>query len=415
MPMFSQLQRARLVDRQGGSARLRDLRVDLSTGDYPTVTHLLYAGPDRSPRALGWQHVSADDWRPGRVLVDALGAGQEESSDRLDGAVLLDRDVMDALVLDLANHQAARANDLWLVVQDGRLLLKGADLSPWAVVRRLGRGLLGSGGDRNLLDWKDVEFLRGNRRAAQAGGDYHRRVERLQPVEIARLVDAMSYVHAAELLTLIPDHVAADALESMGPDRQLQVFEELGEQQAARLLALMAPSMAADLVGRLPPELAQRYLEALPEEQRTRLLVLLQFPPDTAGGIMTNDVIAAPGHLTVGQARIALREQLRAPDFVYYVYVIEDEASARLKGVLTLRDFAIADDDQRLDQVMNPRLVTVDPLESAAVAARRVAERDFAALPVVDRQGQLLGAVTVDAAMAVIAPAWRGEAPRVFS
>jgi Mg/Co/Ni transporter MgtE len=261
-----------------------------------------------------------------------------------------------------------------------------------------------------------VEFLRGDPQAAREGRDYHRRVVQLQPGELARLLDAVPYLHAAELLTLIPDPAAADTLEAMSPERQLQVFEELDAGQAERLLALMAPEAATDLLGRLTPGDARRHLERLPEERRQRVLDLLRYPDDTAGGIMTNEIVVAPAAMTVGEARRALKAQLEAPDFVYYVYVVDSLEEGHLKGVLTLRQMVLANDDARLDTLMQPHLISIDPLEPAAAAARRVAENDLAALPVVSRDGRLLGAITADAAVAQIAPpAWREVAPRVFS
>ena len=86
------------------------------------------------------------------------------------------------------------------------------------------------------------------------------------------------------------------------------------------------------------------------------------------------------------------------------------------RGVLTLRDFLLSEDSRRLEQIMNRQLQMIDPLESAVEAARRVADTGLAALPVVARDGRLLGAVTFDSAMAQIAPpAWRAQVPRVFS
>src|SRR5205085_12519727 len=119
--------------------------------------------------------------------------------------VLLGRDVLDALVLDISRVQAMRANDLWLREEDGAFHLCAADVSPWAVLRRLARGALGRGADRRLVDWKDLEFLRGDPEAARLGGDYHRRIARLPAVMIARLATSVPYRHSAELLTLLPD------------------------------------------------------------------------------------------------------------------------------------------------------------------------------------------------------------------
>jgi CBS domain-containing protein len=415
--MLSDLLRYHLGDAQGQRARLLDLALNLAIGDYPAVTGLIYLGPDKQPLALPWDAVVTTDWGTRRLQVADLQNGHLQTPETLQKTVLIQRDVMDALVLDLEHRQATRANDLWLRQEaDGRLLLRGADVSPWAVLRRLGHGLLGRGADRQLVDWRHVEFLRGDPAAARAGHDYHRRVAVLPPVQVARLVDAVPYLHAAELLTLIPDPVAADALEAMRTTRQVQVFEELDDNQTLRLLALMAPDAATDLVGRLDPDLAERLLNGLPNPQRERVLALLRYPEDTAGGIMTNDMIVVPGDLSVEEARRTLRAQLADPDFVYYVYVVDAVGAGRLRGVLTLRDLLRAEDTDRLEEVMQASLITIDPLEPAAEAARRVADNHLDALPVIAADGRLLGVVTVDAAITLLAPpAWREQGPGVFA
>jgi Mg/Co/Ni transporter MgtE len=323
---------------------------------------------------------------------------------------------MDALVVDVTHRQTARANDLWLRESKGQLWLAGADVSPWAVLRRVGRGLLGRGAARHLLDWNDVEFLRGYPDVAREGGDYHHRITQLQPSEIAQLLDDLPYLHAAELLLIIPDPLAADTLEAMTTERQAQVVDELDDAQVSRLLELMAPDAAADLLGRLDPQRAEALLNPLGAAQRTRILDLLRFPPDTAGGIMTNQVPILAGTLTVGEAREQLRDQLAAPDFVYYLYVVSDIGSGQLKGVVTLRELVLATDDQLISDVMRTEIATLDPLQPALEAARRVADQHLAAMPVIARDGRLLGAITIDAAVREIAPVgWSRQAPRVFS
>ena len=413
---MSELRRLRLVDGQRRAARLVDLVVDLSAGDYPPVTRLLFRDGRGRQMALPWEAVIDTSWRLARLRVTDLATARAAPAESLARSVLLVRDVMDALVLDVVERHAMRANDLWLRLEGGRLWLRAADVSPWAVLRRLARGLLGRGGERQLVDWGDIEFLRGNPRVAQAGGDYHRRIARLTPPAIARLADEIPYHHAAELLTLIPDATAADALETMAPERQLQVFEDLEEDQAVRLLALMAPDLATDVVGRLQPEYAQRCLESLPPARAARIVELLRYPEDTAGGIMTNEFPVIAAHLSIGQARAALRDELQSPDFAYYVYVVDDLDSRHLEGVLTLRDLIVASDAAPVRKLMRCRLVTIDALDSALGAARQVIDEHLEALPVIGRDGRLLGVVTVDAAVALVAPVtWRHNAPRLFS
>jgi Mg/Co/Ni transporter MgtE len=170
----------------------------------------------------------------------------------------------------------------------------------------------------------------------------------------------------------------------MLPEQQLQVFEDLAEDQAVRLLALMAPDLAADLVVRhLDPPWAKRCIEQLPAAGADRIIDLLRYPDETAGGIMTNDILAAPAWLTLKQARSDL--------------LVKDEQS--LLGEIVRRD-----------------VVAVDPLEPGVAAARRVVEEHLSALPVVARDGRLLAAITVDAAVAILTPAtWRDHGGGVAS
>ncbi|MGN6564913.1 MAG: magnesium transporter MgtE N-terminal domain-containing protein [Thermomicrobiales bacterium] len=416
MIMLSQLARFAVTDSSSQRARLADLQVDVGAGDYPPVIGLLIQGGITQQDLVPWEAVKRIDWNAREFQVTDLRSAKETNQDWLDSAVLARRDLLDALLLDLQDRYAFRANDLELAEQNGQLVVRAADVSPQAVLRRVSHGVLGRGNSRGLRDWRWIEFLRGDPRAALAGRDYHRRIARLPPGQIANLMDYLPYLHAAEMLTLLPDPLAADTLESMSPERQLQVFEELDDDQSNRLLALMAPDDAAVLVSELNPPRAQQYLEHLPEPQRGRLLELLQYPRNTAGGIMTNDVVSAPANLTVREARVLLREQLKAPDLVYYIYVVADDASHQLQGVVTLRALLVADDGERLADIMDPYLVTIAALTPADAAASQVIESNLFALPVVGSQGQLLGAITVDVAVAQLAPeSWRSQAPRVFS
>ena len=131
---------------------------------------------------------------------------------------------------------------------------------------------------------------------------------------------------------------------------------------------------------------------------------------------MTNDVIVVPVELTVAEAIEAIRPRLATPDLVYYVYVVENLDARRLVGILTLRDLLLAHHGQSISKVMNAQLVCAEPLENAAVVAYRLADYQLNALPVVGAEQRLLGVVTIDKAIAQIAPeTLRQDLPRVFA
>jgi magnesium transporter len=416
MVMLSDFLHFRLAVGRTRVGRLQDVAVDLAAGDYAPVTRLVIKDTKGHPRTVPWSDVQSIDWRRRAIFLNDGYSSRPAPAESLRQSVLARRDIMDALVVDVGKRHTLRANDLWLREQDGQLWLAGADASPWAVLRRVGRGLLGRGAERRLLDWKDLEFLRGDPHTAREGHDYHRQITRLQPPEIARLLDALPYLHAAELLTLIPDPIAADTLESMTLDRQAQVIQVLDPDQAVRLLELMAPDAAADLLGVLKPDRAQSFLSRLADAPRELVIELLRYPDNTAGGIMTNQLVCVPAHMRVGDARRDLKPHIGDPDFAQYLYVVDDLDSRHIQGVISMREFAVAEDNLSVGALMNPHVTSIDALESATEAARQVAEQHLAALPVTSSDGRLLGAITVDAALAQIAPpAWRDQAPRIFS
>jgi magnesium transporter len=131
---------------------------------------------------------------------------------------------------------------------------------------------------------------------------------------------------------------------------------------------------------------------------------------------MANDVVTLSPRLTIAQARQTLRETLKDPDFVYFIYVVDDQPPHRLRGVVSLRQILLAGDEQRVEELMNPYLITLSPFDSPDEAGYRLLSSQLAALPVVGSEGQLLGSVTIDAAVSQVAPrSWRAQAPRVFS
>ena len=416
MVMLSKFRHFRLRDDAGRQHRLSDLAVALLESDYPAVTHLLYKNSGRDQMMLRWDAVKNIDWRCSQITIQSFEAAQPATEEALGKDVLLRRDVLDALVLDLHNRRATRANDLWMEEENGQLLLKAADTASWAVLRRLSRGIFGRKPSRAPYDWKYIEFLRGDPHAVRNGAGYHMRIKRLPAGEIAGLSNALPYLHAAELLTLLPDPIATDTLEAMLPQRQVQVFGELDDEQALRLLAIMAADDAADLLGRLSPELAKSFLDRLPKDRSDALVELLRYPEDTVGGIMTNDVVTLNADLTIREARLTLRDRLRQADFTHFIYVVENDATRVLHGMTSLRSLVVAEEEQRLEEIVNPYITTLDPLEAADVGAYRVLNSHLAALPVVGREKQLLGIVTVDAAVREVAPqSWSSQAPKVFS
>jgi CBS domain-containing protein len=412
--MLSDLLHFQVVDDHGEKMRLVDLAIHKLDIDYPWISSLILRPEGSDEIIVPWTEVKEINLKNRRIHVNDLR--QEADQDEPLQTVRLRRDVLDALILDLQNRRVTRANDLWLEQDAEHLRLSAADTGAKAILRRLMRGRYRRIDRSTLFDWKYVEFLRGDPGAVDAGAGYHRRIIHLPPGEIAHLASSIPYLHAAELLELLPAQLAADTLEVMSLERQLQVFEELGEDSALQVLQYMAPDIATDILGRVNTVLVRYYLNRLPRKSAELIVDLLRYPENTVGGIMANDVVTLSPSLKVHEAHTILRETLKEPDFVYFLYVVDDEAPHKLRGALSLRQFVMAEEHQTIGEIMNPYLITLSPFDLPQEAGYRLLSSQLAALPVVGSEGQLLGRVTIDAAISQIAPSsWRAQAPRVFS
>lgn len=413
MVMLTQMLRYDIADRSGRSARVADLCIDLLEDDYPPVTHVLFHH-DGKLRQTEWKSVAGVDWTGEVINVNDLGAATEHDDE--DPHVLLVRDIMDALVLDLLGRRTTRVCDLRLKQDHDALRLVGADAGLTAMIRRITRGRVGRVSKDSLFDWKYVEFLRGDPSAVDSGAGYRLRINRLPAGEIARLADYVPYLHAAELLNLLPDDKAADVLQAMSVERQLQVIEELPEEEAVRLLERMSPDLATDLIGRLHLDTMRAYIAKLPAERREKIIELLRYPENSVGGAMTNDFAVVPADLTAGEAQSRVQEQIKKLDFSALVFLIDETDNGKLRGTVSLRELLATDPDEKLENIMDPYVATLDPFESAAEAAYRIVGGQLEAMPVVNAQRRLIGAMTISTAISLLVPATSGlRGVRVFS
>ena len=401
--MLSKIRRFVLEDVNGDYLPLIDLGIDIAQ-DYPFVTDLYASDPDGSWRQVDWNRVKAVDPKKRRFLISDLDSAQKIDSQSLIGEVLLLRDTLDALILDLLGRTTTRASDLCLELEDNRLRVRGVDVGFEAMLRRITLGYYRRINQKSLIDWRYVEFLRGDPKAVKSGAGYRMLIKRLPAGEIAQLASYLPYLHIAELLTLLPNPKAADVLEALPIERQVQVIEEFDEQQAVELLALMSPDLAADLVRRLQTRTMKRYLEMMPKIKSDRIIELLCYSEDSVGGVMVNDIVWAGIELTVAEARQLLRERLREPDLFSLIFLVDDDENRKLRGVLSLRHLITESDEKKLKDIMDPYVETLNPADKAQDAAYRIIGAQHTAMAVIDSKGRLLGAMTIDAAITQIAP-----------
>jgi magnesium transporter len=356
---------------------------------------------------------------PARLLQTLNGTAKLASStvdlqpfSRRNGEVLLRQDVLDHQLIDVTGRRIVRVNDVQLASVEGSFRVIGIDISPQALLRRLGpRALAGRIVGRQIIDWADAQYL-ASAAPVQLKVSYDRLAD-LHPVDLARIVDALSYRESAEIVAALDNETAAETLEEVSDERVADLLEGMDQERAADILEEMTPAAAADALEDLADEVAEQLLARMEPEEAADVQAHLAFDEDSAGRIMTTDFVSIAASATVGDALAAVRALEEVPDPLLAVYVTGPDS---LLGLVRLRNLILADPATPVTEVMDGDLPTVDPEDRAEDAARVLAEYNLLAVPVLDKGGRMLGTVTVDDALAVLLPEiWQRRGARPFA
>jgi CBS domain-containing protein len=336
---------------------------------------------------------------------------------RREGEVLLGKDVLDNQLIDVDGKRVVRVNDVQLIDVGNLWRVTGADVSLQGFLRRLmPKGFYGSDRPVEVIDWADVGYLATDTTTVTVQLKSSKdKLSRLHPVEIAQLAETLSPIHRTEVVESLDNEVAADTLEEMSTEAQARILEDMEKERAADILEEMSPDDAVDVLGELSDEKAEELFNLMEEDEKADVAELMPYEHDTAGGLMTTEFIVFPKHLTVGQAIARLREMAETPNMIYYLYIVEEESSWKLAGLISLRSLILADPTRTLADVMRSEFRFAHPSDSADEVAQTISEYNLLALPVVDDDGDIAGIVTVDDAMEILLPKnLQRRLPRLF-
>ena len=337
---------------------------------------------------------------------------------RRDGEVLLGKDVLDNQLIDVDGKRVVRVNDVQLIEAGDMWRVSGADVSLQGFVRRLmPKGFYGSDRPVEVIDWADVGYLATDTATVTVQLKSSKdKLSRLHPVEIAQLAESLSPIHRTEVVESLDDEIAADTLEEMSTEAQARILEDMDEERAADILEEMSPDDAVDVLDEMDDEKSEQLFNLMEENEKADVAELMRFEHDTAGGLMTTEFVVFPKHLTVGETIRGLREMAETPNMIYYLYVVEEEDSWKICGLISLRSLILADPNRKLEEVMRTDFRFAHPSESAEDVAQTISEYNLLALPVIDDEGDIAGIVTVDDAMEILLPKnLQRRLPRLFS
>ena len=220
-------------------------------------------------------------------------------------------------------------------------------------------------------------------------------VSDLAPADLADLINQLTLAEAATVVSMLPVARVIQLFDNPIMRRRGAILEQLEPDRAAEILSGLSADERTDVVQRMGHHPRHLIVPRLPPEVRKELEGLLQYPPHTAGGIMTTEFVRLDPKMLVADALKHIRSVAREKESIYACYVIEPQ-TAKLIGAVSLRDLVMADINTPVTDVMRKKPVTVNTLDDQEDVAKKIGKYNLLAVPVIEQDGSVVGFVTVD-------------------
>jgi len=366
--------------------QLIDLTIELGD-DHPAIRRLAVGHRRQITAMVDWHAVLSFEHEAVQLTLSSDEVGRPGAVGELGPRELrLARDVLDTQIFDIDGKRLARVAEVLLTRSEDEIRVVAVEVGAAGVWRRLGlRGLAGRTPEQ-VVDWADLHLTSARGHALQLATP-GTGVHRLDGAALAAVVAHLSTAKAAAVLDAVASDVAASALSASHPG------------VAGRLLKAVSSTTASSLVGRMPVDDATSVLRGLSTEAVDALLVglhsdraatlrrLLAHPADTAGGLMNTEVQTAPVGESVGAIRARVAAEVPGLAGLATVFVVDDEGHP--VGIFEPSDLLAGREQPRSVPTLPASLPVQQVIDLFAL-------QDHLALPVVDTEGVLIGAVAVD-------------------
>ena len=217
----------------------------------------------------------------------------------------------------------------------------------------------------------------------------------LDAADLAELLNQLMLAEAATVISMLPIPRVIELFDHSEMRRRAAILEQLEPERVAQILEGLSADERTDVIQRMGLHECHRVLPKLNPEIRKELEGLLQYPAHTAGGIMTTEFVRLDSKLTVSEALKHIRAVAREKESIYACYVLAEKTNALL-GAVSLRDLVMAELTAPVTEVMRRKPVTVNALDDQELVAKKIAKYNLLAVPVLEKDGSVVGFVTVD-------------------
>ena len=222
----------------------------------------------------------------------------------------------------------------------------------------------------------------------------------LEPADIADLFDDLPEEMLPLLFRLLPKEPAAELFVELEPDVQEMLIRGFSNTELKEVLDELYLDDAVDIVEEMPAGVVKRILKHADPDTRKSINEILKYPEDTAGSLMTTEFVDLKRDMTVEDALKRIRRTGTDKETINVCYVVDP--ARKLLGIVSLRTILLSDEDDSIEDIMDPNVISVTTLEDKEDVAQTFSKYNFIALPVVDKENRLVGIITFDDAIDVM-------------
>jgi flagellar motility protein MotE (MotC chaperone)/sporulation protein YlmC with PRC-barrel domain len=235
----------------------------------------------------------------------------------------------------------------------------------------------------------------------------------LRAADLASVLHDLTLKRRAEVARALDDERLADVLEEMDESSRVELLAELEGERAADVLEEMDPDDAADLLREVGQERAQALLALMEPEDAEDVQRLMHYEDYSAGGMMTTEPIVLTADSTVAEALSRVRLSEVAPGLASQVFVCRqpiETPTGRLMGIVHIQRLLREPPATLLGGILDSDIAPLSAEATLNEVASYLASYNLLAVPVVDANERLLGAVTIDDVLDHLLPEnWRHE------
>lgn len=201
---------------------------------------------------------------------------------------------------------------------------------------------------------------------------------------------------AVRLFRILPKDISADVFAYLDLDNQQAIVQSITDSEIQRLMDDLFVDDAVDFLEEVPANIVRRVLANTDKETRDTINRFLKYPENSAGSVMTNEMVELHDRLTVAEAVKSIRRNGIDKETIYTCYVIDD--GRHLVGTIPLRRLLLNDDDTPLTEIMSDdeQLIFVRTMDDQEEVASVAKKYDLLSVPVTDKEDRLVGIITID-------------------